>query len=680
MRFLPVTVLLASVCAAQPEAPRRLADAPKLVLAPHFVGVGIVSVCGADWFLAGGDWACARPGPNGLELVSGGEFDQIGPVMPSAGYELARGPLPSDHRYYVAGNFFFSYPVHEVDPVYLTRRTVSQLPAVLRAPVVHADVEGDGHPELVVGDGANRLLVTLPGGPYSPFSTLASTGVVHLAGQFDADPQSELGWLENYRLRFRDAATLANESWAPPGFYSLDRPAWTGDWDGDGRDELALPMVEKGLLGLIDLDTPANPIALAPGPVDLYRALGLIDWSAPGSRELVVLGERNMAVVDPRTGVVLHSQAMASGNFGQITALALDWDSDGDQDMLWLNGSLHLLRNPEGGETLQRSERATYTLGYASAALDASLVTISEVADGLILRLLDPQSLSARGESEITGTGIPATGVPGLPRYSLGDFHPGYGPELLRISPTMLHAHSLDGALLWQRPLAAGAYTSAELPSICLRECAPLIVAEYLPTGSTLRAIDGSTGNSRWTIAAGGWYQVHSVVDVVGDASPEALVVADSGDVRELWALNARDGTLTWRALLAGTTPVQDIRRGQDAVGVLYSDTTLALYSRDGRALQSRQLQADGRCERTCALNFRSRGATDGVWIVAGDDSDFLAVAQDLKGDLTEVQLAGPDFDHLRVSPSGLLHGIRRQKVTVWELDSDWVFNSGFDR
>lgn len=164
MRFLLVTVLFASVCAAQPEAPRRLADAPKL--APHFVGVGIDSVCGADWFLAGGDWACARPGPNGLELVSGGEFNQIGPVMPSAGFELARGPLPSDHRY-----------LHEVDPIDLTRRTVSQLPAVLRAPVVHADVEGDGHPELVVGDGASRLLVTLPGGPYSPFSTRASTGV-----------------------------------------------------------------------------------------------------------------------------------------------------------------------------------------------------------------------------------------------------------------------------------------------------------------------------------------------------------------------------------------------------------------------------------------------------------------------------------------------------------------------
>lgn len=684
MRVAVVLGLLALPSFAQPPTPRLIATQPSLSLSPDYVGIGIQSRCGDDWiFLYTAEWACLTRQGDRLALNSSGAYS--GSPSTALWQRLVRGPTATDNKVYMAIYNFAFGPVVAIDPVTGASNAVGYISNPPLEPVVHADRDGDGHLELVSVGFSSSSLIALPGGPQTPFQVLASTDVkVVLSGQLDGDSQSELGWLTpDGSLRFRDAATLLDESWTPHITFSDYRPAWTGDWDGDGHDELALTTTFPGSLALLDPDLPTyNPVLTLPMP-DIYRALGLLDWSAPGSRELVALGNEHVAVVDPRNGAVLHSQPFAPGGIGRIIPRVLDWDADGDQDMIWFDsGSLRLLRNPEGAEVLQSSHGESHVLGYVRIQDEPQLVVVIESGEELLFRRLDPQTLALRTEIIAANTPFPSPGNVRAPRFILGDFHPARGPEILRISGALLRALTLDGRQLWERPVGHGEYFDVQLAEgECVGSvCPPLAVREFSASGQTshLSVLNGADGSSTWdSLPSTEGLALHALTDVSGDNLPELIVVTGPTSTQRLRALDARNGQLRWEVPLGHSQFVKAVRRSGDRLVVLFGDTTMALFGTDGTPLGRRRLQANGQCEYTCRLSYLSRPFAPGDWIISADHPNYIAVREDLVGEVTAVQ-SDFGFRSLQVASPTLLNGVSNFRVVAWALD-DRLFGGGFE-
>lgn len=685
MRTLALLCLLPLPCLAQPLLPKLVATQPRLSLSPDYIGFDIQSRCGSDWmFFYNGEWACVRHVGNRVTVTDAGRYS--GPTSLSFWQRLVRGPIAGDNKVYMATTnpFFSTNPVAAIDPMTGARSEFALTSALPSDPVFYAQLPGDPNPTMIGITSGSSALITLPGGLQPPFQTLATTNIkTVVSGQFDADGASELGWLApgTGLLRFRDASTLIDEPWTPLGTFTEARPAWSGDWDGDGHDEIAMATAANGSLALLDPDMGGSYREPALPMPDIYRALGLLDWTAAGSRELVALGNDHVAVVDPRSGAVLRDQSLAPGGVGRVIAKALDWDNDGDQDLLWFDqGSMRLLRNPEGASVLQWSHGESHALGYFQAQGEQQLVVVIEAGGDLLIRRLNPRTLSTITEIVVPNLPFPSPGNVQSPEFLLGDFHSSPGPEILRISSTLLRAFALDGTQLWERAASTNSeYSFVQLSdSECAGiDCPPLAVQERSTTGNSIvqRVLNGQDGSVFWSSSPSNQSQaLRALTQLSGDSYPELVVHAE----QRLRAIDARTGQIVWDVPMNSVQDVRAVRRNGNRLAVMLQDSTLVLLDINGSELNRRQLSLNGSCESLCRLSYLARPAEAGDWIVTGSRPQYMAVRDDLSGEVTSVDDSLQTFLSLQVASPTLLNGVRDNEVRAWEL-VDQLFGNGFE-
>lgn len=123
---------------------------------------------------------------------------------------------------------------------------------------------------------------------------------------------------------------------------------------------------------------------------------------------------------------------------------------------------------------------------------------------------------------------------------------------------------------------------------------------------------------------------------------------------------------------------VRAVRRNGNRLAVMLQDSTLVLLDINGSELNRRQLSLNGSCESLCRLSYLARPAEAGDWIVTGSRPQYMAVRDDLSGEVTSVDDSLQTFLSLQVASPTLLNGVRDNEVRAWEL-VDQLFGNGFE-
>jgi len=387
---------VAPLALARPLEPIAAANDPTLVF--RYIGNGIESRCGNDLFVIDlGYWKCLRR--NGDAPLQVTEFGQA-----TAGLGapfVIRGPIPGDRRILFAESLF-EPTIRALDPVTAEVVVIGSVGdgLSLSDPPLLADHDGDGIPGVVLrGVGTARIL-SLPPAAGAPLQVVRNLDFEpRFSGQFDNDPHTEVALVEQSGVRFFDTQTLLEESWSLQGPNHAQRPSLITDWDQDGVDEIAI-MFEGGLR-LVDPNAAGAPILFTHAALNANPSGGRIDWQSTGSRDLAIWSTNGLAVLNPRTGVLLADFFPSeSPSNGRSVSLALDWEGDGDGDLMWTTESssrLFLLRQGSGLAVHQRRAIAKHVLGYRQLADSPTLLT-AERFDGfgaarLDLRSRDPETL-----------------------------------------------------------------------------------------------------------------------------------------------------------------------------------------------------------------------------------------------------------------------------------------------
>ncbi|MCB1598849.1 MAG: hypothetical protein KDI60_19990 [Xanthomonadales bacterium] len=689
-----LAVLLSCPMFAQAQVTIR-AGVNDLTLTYEYLGIGIESRCGSDWLLLErGFWKCVHRGAGGKLLV--GSFGR----MPS-GYgldQLIRGPIVGDRRLVFAkagGPWTGGAPVHALDPVTMEFELIGALPegGVIFGKTIHADYDGDGLPELVLPaqSGTPTLIVALPGGAGVPLSALANSPVApSFVGQYDGDSQSEIGvvdFLTGFRLY--DANSGLPEPFQLQGAVTTTFPVFSGDWDSDGVDEIAIKSTVTPGLALIDPNLSSVPQYVQfPGANPLMSsALGMVAWQSPGSRDLVVLGA-TLGVVDP-----VSSSLIAQFDFPrspvniETPAVTLDWDNDGDDDLLWRDFGLNelwLLRNPQGVEVVQRAASAKVVIGLTGA--EPPQLAVAEQFHGADAEMLvhvrrrDPATLMLTDEADAI-----ASMSAWNDRFEVADVHPQPGDEIILNSGRFLTVYSSSGSLLWQREIEDAAQNSFR----------GLVVADFTCSADScrwlltadnqgLRRFDGLDGSELWAGPFTGPKAVAALAltDLNGNGTldmlyatgsavgPATLVAVDADTHLQLWA-----NPTSTRAVLAQRTndPSQRLAVLYERGLLVYHDVTDGSEQRRAALIHPSM----GFCDR-CELRYLKQGETVGTWFITQmGPTGLLQIDRSLR--MPASTASDEDANSVRtLSPGSVFIGTQDAAYTI-EVSADGIFVDEFE-
>lgn len=681
MRWLAFTLLLGATPAM--ALPQMLASDTRLTLMSDYFAFGIDSRCGANWFfLELREWRCARRHGERLEVYASGQF--LGESIPASYWYLMLAPTPENRQFYMMGTFFFGTYLAEIDPLELTSRRVGPFFQSMSVPPGSVDHDADGHHDMLMGDADGALIMSLPGGAAPPWTVVRRyPEFATMSGQFDQDAQSELAWIEDGALHFLDSASGQLEPWQAAGPLMSLRTQWTGDWDDDGRDEIAWAGSAPGRLLLLDPDQSVPPVELYLGGDMPLTVLGRIDWDGDGLPELMLASESNAAVLDPRSGQLLRNDTLLNRSLnGPRHGQAVDWDADGDQDFVWVESAsqtMYLMRNPTGPEWIQLGATRGRVVGYAQRDGRPVLVVAEAAGSGTIralhVRQLDPVTL------EELAFAVAPVFASDVDRVQLGDVHPNPGLEIVHGGSGVVRALALDGTLLWQRqaPQNGTIHGFSVGDASCQGSgCAPILMVERHSDGLYwLVSLDGLNGSARWTGPPVSYEPMaQPATDLDGDGQAELLWTA-SGLLQVLRA----DGTPAWNIALGSASTPYQVRQSPVGLAVLYADTTLDLRSpHDGGLVATVQLAEGGQCStsRYCRMDFLASAVNGGTWVVGGGEPDFLAVRGDLTGPVESLAVDTNAFDNLvALAPDRLHAGDIR--VFGYRYDSDTLSQDGFE-
>ena len=657
---------------AQSQSPLSLQEQIRdTALDWDYLGVGIESRCGSDWFAVRlPRWECLKRTPSGvIEVASFGSL----PATPT-NFVVLRGPVPGDRKLLVAesgGPFPGGNHVKSFDPVTLDMQELGQLPELgfIDFQPLMADANGDGFPELLLrgwGQTPNRL-VTLPGGPIAAFQVLRDVSVnAQFVGQFDNDPQEELGLVEfDGALKIYDASTGALEPYSPVGSFSIfgSRSVVVVDWDADGVDEVAIQSA-SGAVALVDPNDAAPPRLVSMPGAALGFPLTAINWQVSSSADLAVWSFLGMVIVDPRTaGVIADFPHTEVQNTLPGEAVAADWDGDGDIDLAYIvtdpAKSLHLVRNGSGTSTLQYAALAKQVVGSLTAGGQAQLVSVEHFSGPLNanvrMRRRDGQSLALLGDVPVASASI------GVNTYAVADLDPAAGTEFLETSSSEIRLYDMAGALLWSSPISnpMARQFRAAIPAddSCVgTACARVLVLDESQSNQTdgrLVLLDGASGSELWSQSLAG-VSLPSILahtDLNGDGTPELIYsnLQPSGSY-DLLALDGVTHDLLWAH--STNTRIHKVARTRDSalrLAILNEYGTMDYRSPlDGTLLRQATLPTPGgaSCGHGCDFAYLSDGDTVGRWVVIGfGDVPLRVLTRDIRG---------PIWERNGVSPVGL--------------------------
>lgn len=700
-KALPLALLLA-VQALSAQSPLSVAGtASDLAFAHDYAGIGIESLCGADWFyIEHGHWKCVRKGAGDtLDVVAAGRLpDYDSP-------RVIRGPEAGDRHLLVAhgdGNSIAGMSVDTFDPVTLASTFSGNLPGGFPRTGLRVDRDGDGRAEVLVADPQTNRIVALPGGANPPYQTLATLPFIPtFSGQFDADPRTELGLVEpGFQFRLYDPLTLQVEPYQLTNALGGSSRIAVADWDGDGVDELAGDNCCTSELILIDPNKPGAPLTIQVAG-HAATPLGLVDWRGGNSRDLVAVGRNAVSIIDPRIGSALVEFALPefAGLQPKLFA-ALDWDGDADGDLLWshVDGELWLLRNPGGATVIQRSARRKQVVGYATVADEARVVSVEEFLDNqqsrLAVRTREAQTLALRSEFSLLFPSFATNG------FDVGEIHPAPGSEIIRVGGSAIALYTVQGSLLWERtPDGTGLRGFDRIhtpePGCKVDACRRILALDKPHFGGVprLQMLDGANGTTLWTSPdLPTDLRALALTDLNSDGVPDIIYSSDPGGTGlglMLTALNGADRSTLWE--VAPGAPLAVIRRTGDRAnrlaaltdtGVLqYIDPTTGAMLR-GIAISDQPNFFCGRCD----LQYLSQGDTVGLWIVNNPDTLSLqTVRRDLRGDIWErsAQTAGSNAvpaTSLGAASTGLVHtGTDGEFLYRLSVPDDGIFVDEFE-
>jgi hypothetical protein len=198
------------------------------------------------------------------------------------------------------------------------------------APIA-ADLDGDGQLEVLFGHNIRRA----NGADYWTHQIVGAETSVPLVAQLDDTPELEIVLSTNstlYVLSYDGMAELAKMPY-PCGGSAIS----VHDFDGDGRDELALPGCEgmgRASLYTLEADKLVARWSVADGfTLDSYSALASFDLRGQGEAELLYADGSSFALYAGTSGA-LHVEGMsaAAATFG--TPVVADVDGDGRAEVL----------------------------------------------------------------------------------------------------------------------------------------------------------------------------------------------------------------------------------------------------------------------------------------------------------------------------------------------------------
>lgn len=540
LKWIRATALFTS-CAmstvAHAQAPASLAAVTDMQLIHRVFAPLAESACGSDWYVIDGRrWMCARPNQDGRWLVT-----QFGPPMFEGGFQLpVRGPVAGERRL-IHGTL--QGQLHWWDPVTHQSEPLGNLPGGLILDVTQTDpllvdYNGDGHMELLFRpqlSSSQMAIAALPGGP---FSALQQLGVISdpwhitpdLVGQFDADLRSELMRIEGSQLRFLDVGTVEVEAYAVSGSFAL--PAMALNWDGDAAEEILLARSGSSVVALVDVGGTVKDVGLAgSGPV---RGFASVNWNGDARNEVAIVWQNKIAVVDPRLGAVIASFDWFTPDLHYRRSTVIDWEQDADQDALWLDDGMVLLRNPQGPTRLQYSAQSKKPLRLREIAGDQVLVSLEfEAGWGRqAQRVTQRDSIDLTLRASSTLEGCAANDI-----SALGD-HPGdpLGVVYCAQGTTLRAFGASTGQPLWTRELAAepGRAWQFVVPAdaTCVGSaCNRAVVVYTTGTGPRIEMIDANSGSSLHAVQQPASSRVPSVMatDVNDDGVPDLVFDEDGG-------------------------------------------------------------------------------------------------------------------------------------------------------
>lgn len=675
--------------------PQLVNTAVDVELTYRYLGIDIESRCGADWFvIEGAYWKCLRRLPSGaLAVTDKGPRPAYLPSLPIA----IRKPIPGDRKIYFANNnFSLNDPnfVYSVDPVTLQTTYEGNLPVgYVREPIILADYNADGVAEMVLNETPilPPRLVSLPGGMAAPYQTVLSLPFMPtFSGQFDSDPQTEVGQISVFdSMPIYDSSTLLPETTGIGGSFSRTTPVWSGDWDGDGIDEIAAARPDLNRIYFLDLNAAAPSIFQILTGTGPFHGLGLVNWSAPGSREILIYGSDQVNIVNPRSGLTLQSAPITGL---QTTTPELvyagDWDGDGDGDVAWIdreNVLLRLMRNPEGASLVQEGSAEKIPLGLVDVGGQSRLVSaesFGKYPNGSIhLRLRDTSTLELIAEGVVPGAYQP------LLSFGFGDLHSNPGKEVLFVTNQYLRLYALDGTLLWERTLAdapAAEFSRVVVPdaTCVLAGCRRILASIDNGNQDRYQLIDGDNGTDIWASAPSFGAYPLALTDLNNDGSPDLLL---SGEI--ISALDGETRGLIWQstpspnfgAAITSARSTDSARR----LAIVFTNDFITYVDPDNgetlRALNFTLAGGNG-CSHRCDLRYLRVGEHAGTWIANSPHQPMAIINRTLTGPVVDFQDPGlGTLGAEAMAPDTIYLGTAKKSIEQYAIAPDGIFDDSLE-
>lgn len=355
--------------------------------------------------------------------------------------------------------------------------------------VIAADVDNDGLADLIVGDsnGQLRVFYAKSGGGFTAPAMLQSAGDGFAIARGDFNRDGRIDLVAVNKCETNDASCTNQVSLFLAGAKGLPSTPTqnrtigagpfavaVGDWNEDGRPDLAIPRQGSGTNGAVDilLTTPSGtlgaPTSLTVGSNPVAIDVG--DFNKDGHRDLAVAnsGSSTMSIL-LGNGNGTFQPATTIQNLRNIRGLVVaDFDHDGRDDIaaiLPMDGAVEVLYGQPQGFMVGASLTVGGTpSGLAARDLDgdgvADLVAADQVSNSVYSFLSRPGRQFAgdsgvfvgRGPASIVSSAVAAADFDGDGRYdaaTVDNFLAGTAPVMSNVlAPTVLRGDGNgDGAV-----------------------------------------------------------------------------------------------------------------------------------------------------------------------------------------------------------------------------------------